>query len=470
MTKSTACAFALAASLAFCLPNPSAAQENANATLTGTSVDVPFMQLGNDYFALTFDLLTQPERISIQLRNFTQLDSPPSGKVNVFDAATNTLKLPVIDVGEADYWADFKLTASEPVTLDLTRGEQLFVPILPELDSPVTWDNIVERVDELGSIIYTDTFATIARNKLIPDYKVPYVIYRSPNLDAKHYGDIDIWLDDLFAYYGNSHRPDNEIFFIFPYEDLEWAIEQLSIPEVNFPGYESIMRGANPAPGQEGFRQNLMPSPAETIYGIWSLGTSLKIGNAVPTVSQAEQAMVVHEYGHQAQQAQWWKEDLNGPNRGLGWNTPCWLIEGVVSGPEMILIHNTLEAFLFNRSQRNLYLTPPLGDPLANRTNGGQFTDDLTSAYIENYLNESSVIMAGCTNSLYYGLGYSLGYFAVEALSAIKGVESSMALLERLGLGQDFELAFKDVYDIEWDAAVPILARVIEITAADSPR
>lgn len=102
--------------------------------------------------------------------------------------------------------------------------------------------------------------------------------------------------------------------------------------------------------------------------------------------------------------------------------------------------------------------------------NGGQFTDDLTSAYIENDLNESSVIMAGCTNSLYYGFGYSLGYFAVEALSAIKGVESSMALLERLGLGQDFELTFKDVYDIEWDAAVPILARVIEITAADSPR
>ena len=49
-----------------------------------------------------------------------------------------------------------------------------------------------------------------------------------------------------------------------------------------------------------------------------------------------------------------------------------------------------------------------------------------------------------------------------------------MALLERLGrrlgLGQDFELAFTDVYDIEWDAAVPILARVIEITAADSSR
>ena len=49
-----------------------------------------------------------------------------------------------------------------------------------------------------------------------------------------------------------------------------------------------------------------------------------------------------------------------------------------------------------------------------------------------------------------------------------------MALLERLGrrlgLGQDFELAFTDVYDIEWDAAVPILARVMEITAAASPR
>ena len=58
MTKSTACTFALAAPLAFCLTYPSAAQENANVTLTGTSVDVPVMQLGNDYFALTFDLLT----------------------------------------------------------------------------------------------------------------------------------------------------------------------------------------------------------------------------------------------------------------------------------------------------------------------------------------------------------------------------------------------------------------------------
>ena len=56
--------------------------------------------------------------------------------------------------------------------------------------------------------------------------------------------------------------------------------------------------------------------------------------------------------------------------------------------------------------------------------NGGQFTDDLTSAYIKNYLTESSVIMTGCTNSLYYGLGYSLGSFTVEALSAKKGVES----------------------------------------------
>jgi len=76
--------------------------------------------------------------------------------------------------------------------------------------------------------------------------------------------------------------------------------------------------------------------------------------------------------------------------------------------------------------------------------------------------------MAGCTNSLYYGLSYSIGFS--RGLERDKGVESSMALLERLGLGQDFELAFTDVYDIEWDAAVPILARVIEITAADSSR
>ena len=51
----------------------------------------------------------------------------------------------------------------------------------------------------------------------------------------------------------------------------------------------------------------------------------------------------------------------------------------------------------------------------------------------------------------------------------MEGVESSMALLEHLGLGQDFELAFRDVCDIQWVATVPILAGVIEITATDSP-
>ena len=149
---------------------------------------------------------------------------------------------------------------------------------------------------------------------------------------------------------------------------------------------------------------------------------------------------------------------------------PCWIMEGVPVTVELAMTHDNFEGFKKNRMGRNLYLTPPLDDPLANRTEGGRVTEKVDYDYALNYLAKSSEINTGCEQDLYYGLGYSLGYLATEALTALQGAESPMALFQWVASGMSWNEAFEGIYGISWDEAMPILAKVIEVNAVGLPR
>jgi hypothetical protein len=68
-----------------------------------------------------------------------------------------------------------------------------------------------------------------------------------------------------------------------------------------------------------------------------------------------------------------------------------------------------------------------------------------------------------------YQLGYSIGALAIEALTAIAGPQSHMAVLTLMGRGQTYDKAFKSVYGISWAEAAPILARVAAAEYAATP-
>ena len=67
--------------------------------------------------------------------------------------------------------------------------------------------------------------------------------------------------------------------------------------------------------------------------------------------------------------------------------------------------------------------------------------------------------LATCQST--YSWGYATGMLAVEALSAIGGATSTMALYALEARGSTFSDAFKKVYGISWQQAQPILAQVI---------
>jgi hypothetical protein len=58
-------------------------------------------------------------------------------------------------------------------------------------------------------------------------------------------------------------------------------------------------------------------------------------------------------------------------------------------------------------------------------------------------------------------MAYSIGYAAVEALVAIGGPQSTLALYALGGNGEDWETAFNHVYGITWDQGATILGQVL---------
>jgi hypothetical protein len=84
---------------------------------------------------------------------------------------------------------------------------------------------------------------------------------------------------------------------------------------------------------------------------------------------------------------------------------------------------------------------------------GGYSPADISRFYklTTNYPNDPNV-----KNLVYY-----IGYITVEALTALKGIDSTMNLVKAVALGDTFEQAFKKIYGVEWSYAEPILAQVV---------
>ena len=383
------------------------------------------------------------------------------------------IKYTCIKSGKKQVWK--KGTASKSAAPAITPtptpkpAAKLFELVPPNLETPITWSTVLDRRYESAAIVYADVQATVKRNKSLPNIDVPYRVYKGPNQNNSHYADLDSWLGDLFSFYARAVKPDSYIFLAFPYQDLEWAVSQLSKPEINHPGYEIIVRNANKSVNQ-GFRQNAVPNMLTGRFdGIWLLPANLSGTNDLPTRQLHEESTVNHEYAHQVQQAQWKDENLNGPNLGMGRDAPCFLVEGLATIPELALVIDDSDGFKRNLKGRirGAYTSDPnTRDELGNFTGYAPLTEPITYDFSLSYLDNS--FKPYCNSGLQYGLSYSLGYLATEALAVIGGVESPMALFTLMGKNNlTWNQAFEYIYGISWSEARPILANYIYLQAKD---
>jgi hypothetical protein len=68
-----------------------------------------------------------------------------------------------------------------------------------------------------------------------------------------------------------------------------------------------------------------------------------------------------------------------------------------------------------------------------------------------------------------WSLAYSIGYSAVEALVAIGGPQSTLALYALGASGENWETAFKHVYGITWEQGATALGKVLAAEYSAKP-
>jgi len=339
-----------------------------------------------------------------------------------------------------------------------------FKPIVPHTVQGgygITWQNIVQRVDDISAAAWTDAQLSLVRNRGLPNAGKGLKTYISPNAAR-----LDPRLEEVNAILGRTFTlfarvpASSKIFFVATtYEDA--ANTKTALKRI----YSNSQFMRNSIDSIYGLDQNPLAGTPWVYSGCknnyyarntftWpntreaqALVLGVCPGGAESDAHfEAVQGMS-HEYVHLIQIG------LR-PNTLDTWdNIPCWLVEGEVEWAQ------TAVASDFTNYLRGQHFHPYL-----LTSDGRQFEQttsrEWTAEEVQSYYRGAAKT-ATCHDINQYAYSYSLGAATIEALVSIGGSESWFAFHQRLILGETMNQAFKSVYGITWDEASPILAQVV---------
>jgi hypothetical protein len=195
--------------------------------------------------------------------------------------------------------------------------------------------------------------------------------------------------------------------------------------------------------------------------GVFGLNQSF-----IPYPSQGTQRDV-HEFTHVMQASQFrYRGEIknydgklvNEINQIKNSSVPCWFHEGQPNFAGATAGTDNYKDYLGNRE--NSTRTRPIKT----------FTAYTSASAIEKFLDDQSPdTWKPGANSCYppvgqsYGWGYGAGMLVVEALSAIGGAESSMALVQRIASGKTWDQAFLEVYGRSWASAKGPISKAVAL-------
>ncbi len=341
-----------------------------------------------------------------------------------------------------------------------------YIPPVPTSPNPITFSNITSRVKDIPKAIFDSLQETKARNANLPGAKVEIDIIRSPHVTDANYKNAETWFKEEAKAFANFAQFKKGYIFLYPYEDIAWTQAKMDsiLNDVAF-------RADRPYNGQSCEQANRTDAPmVANITTGWDAPVNkakpldLKVpfvlagycGNS--TVEQwAEISGTTHEFSHQYQVVQFWDPKTN-IYSNFSNAAPCWSVEGQAAALGSYSFETDYQQYLVDLKNipRPYYL---------NSSMDGSSSEIApvywTPSDVATYLKESSTILPGCRSTNRFALSYSLGTYTVMALSAIGGWESTFSLLPMLNDGISLNDAFKRVYGITWDEALPTLSQVV---------
>jgi hypothetical protein len=328
-----------------------------------------------------------------------------------------------------------KVVSGIKITCVKSGKKLVWKAVAVEPAAPTTFENLLANYRGIPAAAWKSTQANITSNTLATP---PLEILLGPNTKMPYEKSIvEVALKKITGIFKNFAQPPKQTTLFYNYQDLKWATDSLSI-------FRNPFRVTNTYADQA-----IEHCPTEYFcrgsFGNYAEGTGLIITSVALPEGQwidyfdLSGALDIHEFTHTIQKAQF-LEAKNKFHTGY----PAWFSEGQPQIAAFTGANNTLAAY---KEMRLKVMDAPA------KGLGGYSPEDISRFY----KLQSEDVRDTATSDL----KYTIGYITVEALTALKGIDSTMNLVKAVASGDTYEQAFKKIYGVEWSYAEPILAQVV---------
>jgi len=328
-----------------------------------------------------------------------------------------------------------KVSQNKKFTCSKSGKKLVWKAVAVDPTAPTSFDNLLANYKGIPAAAWKSTQANIAANTLPTP---PLEVALGPNTKMPYDKSVsELALKKVTGIFKNFAQPPRQTSVFNNFTDLSWAKDYLA-------------KFTNPFVVTNTYADQAVehcPSAflCRGAFGNYAEGTGLIINSvALPDGQWIDYfdlsgAQDIHEFTHTIQKAQFL--ELNNTRH---WGYPHWFSEGQPQVAGFTGASNTLTQYMEMR-------TKTMDAPAKGI--GGYSPADISRFYVL----QSAAGPEPTTKDLVY----TIGYITVEALTAIKGIDSTMNLVKAVAAGDTFEQAFKKIYGVEWSYAEPILAEVV---------
>lgn len=240
-----------------------------------------------------------------------------------------------------------------------------------------------------------------------------------------------IYLNRAYQLWGNFEQPKINKVYFFNFKDVSWAQDKLR--NLNGSWFKPQELGCS--------------SPAVCVSLGGSFGETGHLFLGIPVRDKYYvnnfYSNIMHEATHSVQYSQSIKKTSVNSYSLM----PCWFSEGQAQLAGVIMMHDNFT----QHDQFRLNLLKNSPGVLKNYSKNS----------ITTFFSKSGIPKNNGCDSLFKPIVYDIGYFAVEALAAVGGIDSTMSLVKLIASGVSFEDGFNKVYGMSWSSASVILSQYI---------
>jgi len=298
--------------------------------------------------------------------------------------------------------------------------------------TPTSFSDLVENFKGVYISAWNSSSEKIAKS---PALDIKQNIIFGPNTKSPN-PDIPQMFVLGTRFFGGYPQPKSFDALYYTFDDIPWASQKLLDFYGNPDQAQAPSRNCQSRPRCNGASANVpLTDRGQSNFGVLDGGHT--------DYYHLKGGIEIHEYTHMVQFMQFQGKPTKDNMGGLGL-VPRWFFEGHAHTAGNLASAQTLADYKKYRSEW-----------LNARAEG---LPDYSPASIESFYEKLGV---GKSDSTVQSNVYSIGYFTVEALTAIKGADSPIELIKQVSDGLTWEQAFLKVYGIEWKDAAPILAKTV---------